>query len=54
MLTVINDLLEDKKLAEPALGKLKQAFARFAANKQKFPLVYEREYCQIPMMMLQN
>ncbi|KAF3359712.1 Multidrug resistance protein 2 [Verticillium dahliae VDG1] len=44
MLTVINDLLEDKKLAEPALGKLKQAFARFAANKQKFPLVYERSW----------
>ncbi|EEY21928.1 endo-1,3(4)-beta-glucanase [Verticillium alfalfae VaMs.102] len=44
MLTVINDLLDDKKLAEPALGKLKQAFARFAANKQKFPLVYERSW----------
>ncbi|RNJ61017.1 hypothetical protein D7B24_003428 [Verticillium nonalfalfae] len=44
MLTVINDLLDDRKLAEPALGKLKQAFARFAANKQKFPLVYERSW----------
>lgn len=42
MLVVINDILEDPELAQRALGRLKEAFSRFALNRQKFPLVYER------------
>jgi endo-1,3(4)-beta-glucanase len=42
LLVVINDILEDKELAQQGLGKLKEAFSRFALNRQKFPLVYER------------
>ncbi|KAM0332016.1 hypothetical protein ACHAQA_002282 [Verticillium albo-atrum] len=38
---VINDMLGDKALAQAGLAKLKTAFAVFATNKQKFPLVYE-------------
>lgn len=38
---VINDLLGDKALAQAGLVKLKAAFATFASNKQKYPLVYE-------------
>lgn len=44
MLVVINDILEDPELAHRALGRLKEAFGRFAANQQKFPLVYERMF----------
>lgn len=42
LLVAINDLLGDTQLAREALGKLKFAFGRFASNRQKFPLVYER------------
>ncbi|KAL2756000.1 glycoside hydrolase family 81 protein [Sodiomyces alcalophilus JCM 7366] len=42
LLVAINDFLGDRQLAHEALGKLKYAFGRFAANRQKFPLVYER------------
>lgn len=38
---VINDMLGDKALAQAGLNKLKAAFAVFATNKQKFPLIYE-------------
>ena len=41
MLYVINDLLGEKGLAQAGLPKLKAAFATFATNKQKYPLVYE-------------
>ncbi|TQV98170.1 endo-1,3-beta-glucanase Engl1 [Cordyceps javanica] len=41
MLYVINDMLGETKLAQTGLGQLKVAFARFADNKQKFPLVHE-------------
>ncbi|KAJ4150160.1 hypothetical protein LMH87_010923 [Akanthomyces muscarius] len=41
MLYVINDMLGDTKLAQTGLGQLKVAFARFADNKQKHPLVHE-------------
>lgn len=44
ILYVINDMLGDKALAQSGLGKLKSAFATFAANKQKYPLVYESKY----------
>ncbi|KAH6678820.1 endo-1,3(4)-beta-glucanase [Plectosphaerella plurivora] len=44
MLVVINDILEDPALAQQALGRLKEAFSRFALNRQKFPLVYERSW----------
>lgn len=38
---VINNLVGDKALAQAGLAKLKEAFARFGTNKQKYPLVYE-------------
>ncbi|OAA70257.1 endo-1,3-beta-glucanase Engl1 [Cordyceps fumosorosea ARSEF 2679] len=41
MLYIINDMLGETKLAQTGLGQLKTAFARFADNKQKFPLVHE-------------
>jgi endoglucanase Acf2 len=34
-------MLEDQALVKKGLGQLKAAFGAFAANKQKFPLVYE-------------
>ncbi|KAM3561083.1 hypothetical protein MY1884_002575 [Beauveria asiatica] len=41
MLYVINDMLEETTLAQTGLGQLKTAYARFADNKQKHPLVHE-------------
>ncbi|PTB77876.1 glycoside hydrolase family 81 protein [Trichoderma longibrachiatum ATCC 18648] len=38
---VIKDMLGDKALMQTGLGQLKAAFATFAANEQKFPLVHE-------------
>lgn len=38
---LLSDLLDDPALAQAGLLKLKAAFARFAGNTQKFPLVYE-------------
>jgi endo-1,3(4)-beta-glucanase len=40
---VIKDMLGDKALLQTGLGQLKAAFATFAANEQKFPLVHESE-----------
>jgi endo-1,3(4)-beta-glucanase len=40
---VVNDMLKDRELAQTGLAKLKQAFAVFTENRQKYPLVYERE-----------
>ncbi|KAL3423840.1 glycosyl hydrolase family 81 [Phlyctema vagabunda] len=37
----INDLLENKSLAQAGLAKLKTAFAVFTSNKQQYPLVRE-------------
>lgn len=37
----VHDLAGDTDLAQAGLDKLKEAFARFASNKQQFPLVYE-------------
>ncbi|KAK6223696.1 glycoside hydrolase family 81 protein [Colletotrichum tabaci] len=41
LIVVINDILQDPALAQSGLNRLKAAFARFAANQQRFPLVYE-------------
>lgn len=41
LLYVVNDMLGDTKLAQTGLGQLKVAFARFADNKQQYPLVHE-------------
>ncbi|OLN85332.1 putative endo-1,3(4)-beta-glucanase-like protein 2 [Colletotrichum chlorophyti] len=41
LLVVINDILQDPGLAQSGLNRLKAAFAKFATNQQKFPLVYE-------------
>ncbi|VBB80051.1 Putative Glycoside Hydrolase Family 81 [Podospora comata] len=41
IILVIRDMLGDEALALTALNQLKQAFARFAENRQQFPLVYE-------------
>ncbi|CAG8956145.1 hypothetical protein HYFRA_00012062 [Hymenoscyphus fraxineus] len=38
---VLNDMLDDKGLAQSGLSKLKQAFAVFIENRQQFPLFYE-------------
>jgi endo-1,3(4)-beta-glucanase len=40
----INDLLGDQGLAQSGLNKLKASFARFAENRQKYPLVYENAW----------
>ncbi|KAL2822863.1 glycosyl hydrolase family 81-domain-containing protein [Aspergillus granulosus] len=37
----VDRLLGDHALAAPALERLKAAFARFAENRQQFPLVYD-------------
>lgn len=37
----VHTLLGDTATAEPALERLKSAFARFVQNKQQFPLVYD-------------
>ncbi|RDW70577.1 uncharacterized protein DSM5745_08088 [Aspergillus mulundensis] len=37
----VDKLLNDHATAAPALDRLKQAFARFAENRQQFPLVYD-------------
>ncbi|KAH6692309.1 endo-1,3(4)-beta-glucanase [Plectosphaerella plurivora] len=42
ILYVLNDLVGDKALAQAGLVKVKAAFARFASNKQQFPLVYDK------------
>ena len=42
ILFVIKDMLKDEELAQTGVAKLKQAFAIFAENQQKYPLVYER------------
>lgn len=41
LLYVANDLLGDKGIVNEKLGELKSAFGQFAANQQKFPLMYE-------------
>ncbi|KAM7198882.1 hypothetical protein V8F20_005949 [Naviculisporaceae sp. PSN 640] len=41
ILLAIHDMLGDQELTHAGLEKLKEAFARFAQNKQQFPLVYE-------------
>ncbi|KAF5525131.1 putative endo-1,3(4)-beta-glucanase [Colletotrichum aenigma] len=41
LIVAINDVVKDTGLAQSALPRLKEAFARFADNKQKFPLLYE-------------
>lgn len=38
-------MLGDRTRAQEGLGQLKAAFGQFGANKQKFPLYYESEYC---------
>ncbi|KAF6840255.1 glycoside hydrolase family 81 protein [Colletotrichum plurivorum] len=44
MLVAVNDIVGDTGLAQSGLNQLKGAFARFATNQQKFPLVYERAW----------
>jgi len=41
ILMAVNDMVGDQDLAQKGLSTLKVAFARFAENKQKYPLVYE-------------
>ncbi|TDZ38536.1 putative endo-1,3(4)-beta-glucanase [Colletotrichum spinosum] len=41
LIVAINDILGDSGLAQSGLNQLKGAFAKFATNQQKFPLVYE-------------
>lgn len=44
---VANDLVGDKDLVQHGLGQLKAAFGAFAANQQKFPLMYESMWSQM-------
>ncbi|KAL6806564.1 glycoside hydrolase family 81 protein [Trichoderma sp. SZMC 28013] len=44
ILYVVKHMIGDKALAQTGLGQLKAAFATFAANEQKFPLVYESSW----------
>lgn len=48
LLYVANDLIGDKGLVQDKLGELKSCFGQFAANQQKFPLVYESKSSMIP------
>ncbi|KAK4183050.1 glycosyl hydrolase family 81-domain-containing protein [Podospora australis] len=41
IIMALHDMLGQESLALTALNELKSAFARFAENKQKYPLVYE-------------
>ncbi|KAF9876345.1 glycosyl hydrolase family 81 [Colletotrichum karsti] len=41
LIVAINDIVGDTGLAQSGLIRLKEAFSRFATNKQKFPLLYE-------------
>ncbi|KAL2197841.1 glycoside hydrolase family 81 protein [Corynascus similis CBS 632.67] len=41
LVMVIKEMLGDEGLAQAGLNQLKEAYARFAQNKQKYPLVYE-------------
>lgn len=47
---VVEKMIGDTSLAKPALGLLQSAFGRFAANKQKFPLVHESEFDTNPTL----
>lgn len=51
LIYTINDLTKDTGLARSGLDRLKAAFAVFAENRQKFPLVYERE---LPVVTLEE
>lgn len=42
ILVAVNDVLGDTDLAKKGLEQLKVAFARYAENQQKYPLVYDR------------
>ena len=41
---VMSDLSDQKNLSIPALQQLKTAFARFAENRQEFPLLYDTDW----------
>ncbi|KAK3949215.1 glycosyl hydrolase family 81-domain-containing protein [Pseudoneurospora amorphoporcata] len=44
MLVAVNDVLGDTDLAKKGLEQLKVAFARYAENQQKYPLVYDESW----------
>ncbi|KAL2187456.1 glycoside hydrolase family 81 protein [Thermothelomyces heterothallicus CBS 203.75] len=41
LVLAIREMLGDQAMAQTGLNQLKEAFARFAQNQQKYPLVYE-------------
>ncbi|KAL2162044.1 hypothetical protein VTH06DRAFT_7829 [Thermothelomyces fergusii] len=41
LLLAVREMLGDQTLAQTGLSKLKEAFARFSRNQQRWPLVYE-------------
>ena len=45
---MINDLIGDKALGQAGLAKLKEAYAVFSRNQQKYPLVYESK---LPLLL---
>ncbi|TLD28793.1 hypothetical protein PspLS_03247, partial [Pyricularia sp. CBS 133598] len=44
IIIVANDLLKNPEVAHTGLNQLKRAFAIFAENRQKFPLVYDTRW----------
>lgn len=49
MCWVICEVLKDTDLAQNLLKRVKDAFSRFAENRQRFPLVYESKF--IPLLL---
>lgn len=44
IIVIANDLLKNPEVAQTGLNELKRAFAIFAENRQKFPLVYDTRW----------
>jgi endo-1,3(4)-beta-glucanase len=49
---VIVEVLEDRSLGLELLAKVKAAFARFAENRQTFPLVYDGTFFTPPLILV--
>lgn len=51
---VISEVLRDISLAQILLAKVKDAFSRFADNRQRFPLVYESTFLPPHIVKIAN
>jgi endoglucanase Acf2 len=50
----IHDIMKDSALANAGLTRLKDAFAVFVENRQKYPLVYECEQLNYLSLCMPN